>query len=101
MRFLPARSTRSSRRSPSITSPRRRSAICSPASRRSSGPVRLFVLADVVVPEHPEDVVTPIEAGYDLPDRLGDQLDWLREAGLAPEVVWAARDLAVVRATRL
>ena len=63
-------------------------------------PGGLFVLADVVVPERPEDVVTPIEEGYDLPDRLDDQLGWLREAGLEPEVVWAARDLAVVRATR-
>ena len=60
-----------------------------------------FVLADVVVPERPEDVVTPIEEGYDLPDRLDAQLDWLREAGLEPELVWAARDLAVVAATRL
>jgi tRNA (cmo5U34)-methyltransferase len=63
-------------------------------------PGGVFVLADVVVPERPEDVVTPIEDGYDLPDRLDDQLDWLRAAGLAPEVVWSARDLAVVRATR-
>ncbi len=63
-------------------------------------PGGLFVLADVVVPERPEDVVTPIEEGYDLPDRLDDQLAWLREAALEPEVVWAARDLAVVRATR-
>jgi tRNA (cmo5U34)-methyltransferase len=60
-----------------------------------------FVLADVVVPDRPEDVLTPIEDGYDLPDRLDDQLEWLRAAGLEPEVVWAARDLAVVRATRL
>jgi tRNA (cmo5U34)-methyltransferase len=64
-------------------------------------PGGLFVFADVVVPERPEDVVTPIEDGYDLPDRLDDQLYWLRSAGLEPEVVWAARDLAVVRATRL
>jgi len=63
-------------------------------------PGGVFVLADVVVPERPEDVVTPIEEGYDLPDRLDDQLAWLREAGLEPEVVWAVRDLAVVRATR-
>ncbi|MGZ4396025.1 MAG: class I SAM-dependent methyltransferase [Gaiellaceae bacterium] len=63
-------------------------------------PGGLFVLADVVVPERPEDVVTPIEEGYDLPDRLDDQLGWLREAGFEPEVAWAVRDLAVVRATR-
>jgi tRNA (cmo5U34)-methyltransferase len=50
-----------------------------------------FVLADVVV---------PIEAGYDLPDRLDDQLAWLREAGFEPEVRWSERDLAVISATR-
>jgi tRNA (cmo5U34)-methyltransferase len=60
-----------------------------------------FVLADVVIPEDPADIVTPIEAGYDLPDRLADQLEWLREAGFEPEVRWSSRDLAVVVATRL
>jgi tRNA (cmo5U34)-methyltransferase len=59
-----------------------------------------FVLADVVVPEDPADAVVPIEAGYDLPDRLDDQLEWLREAGFEPEVRWSERDLAVVAATR-
>ena len=39
-----------------------------------------FVLADVVVPEDPVDAVTPIEEGYDLPDRAADQLEWLRAA---------------------
>jgi tRNA (cmo5U34)-methyltransferase len=60
-----------------------------------------FVLADVVVPEDPADIVTPIEAGYDFPDSLADQLEWLREAGFEPEVRWSSRDLAVVAATRL
>jgi tRNA (cmo5U34)-methyltransferase len=60
-----------------------------------------FVLADVVIPEDPADIVTPIEAGYDLPDSLADQLEWLREAGFEPEVRWSSRDLAVVAATRL
>jgi tRNA (cmo5U34)-methyltransferase len=59
-----------------------------------------FVLADVVVPEHEEDVVTPIDWEYDLPDRADDQLDWLRKAGLDAETVWADKDLAVLRATR-
>jgi tRNA (cmo5U34)-methyltransferase len=59
-----------------------------------------FVLADVVVPERNEDVVTPIDGVYDLPDRVDDQLEWLRAAGLDAEVVWANKDLAVVRATR-
>jgi tRNA (cmo5U34)-methyltransferase len=59
-----------------------------------------FVLADVVVPERPEDAVTPLEEGYDLPDRLDDQLEWLRDAGLDPEVTWSWKDVAVVAATR-
>jgi tRNA (cmo5U34)-methyltransferase len=59
-----------------------------------------FVLADVVVPEREEDVVTPIDWEYDLPDRADDQLEWLREAGLDAETVWAYKDLAVIRATR-
>jgi tRNA (cmo5U34)-methyltransferase len=59
-----------------------------------------FVLADVVVPENEEDVVTPIDWEYDLPDRVDDQLEWLRAAGLDAETVWAYKDLAVMRATR-
>jgi tRNA (cmo5U34)-methyltransferase len=59
-----------------------------------------FVLADVVVPEHEHDVVTPIDWEYDLPDRVDDQLDWLREAGLDAATLWADKDLAVLRATR-
>ena len=59
-----------------------------------------FVLADVVVPERDEDVVTPIDGVYDMPDRLDDQLAWLRDAGLDAETVWSYKDLAVVRATR-
>jgi tRNA (cmo5U34)-methyltransferase len=59
-----------------------------------------FVLADVVVPEREEDVVTPIDGVYDMPDRLDDQLAWLRDAGLDAEAVWSYKDLAVMRATR-
>jgi tRNA (cmo5U34)-methyltransferase len=59
-----------------------------------------FVLADVVVPEREEDVVTPIDGVYDMPDRLDDQLAWLRDAGLNAETVWSYKDLAVMRATR-
>ena len=57
-----------------------------------------FVLADVVVPERAEDVVTPIDGVYDLPDRLDDQLAWLREAGFSAAPVWVEKDLAVLRA---
>jgi tRNA (cmo5U34)-methyltransferase len=59
-----------------------------------------FVLGDVVVPERPEDVQIEIDWVVDLPDRLDDQLEWLREAGLEPETLWAWKDLAVVRARR-
>ncbi len=57
-----------------------------------------FVLADVVVTERPEDVVTPISAGYDFPDRADDLLAWLRRAGFEPRVTWAERDLVVIAA---
>jgi tRNA (cmo5U34)-methyltransferase len=58
-----------------------------------------FVLGDVIVPEDPADVVTPIDdEGYDKPDRVDDQLAWLRDAGLAPQVTWLAGDLAVIAA---
>jgi tRNA (cmo5U34)-methyltransferase len=59
-----------------------------------------FVLSDVVVPERPEDAITPIEEGFDLPDRVGDQLEWLRNAGFEPHVTWAWKDVAVIAATR-
>ncbi len=59
-----------------------------------------FVLADIVVPDDPADVVTAIDWEMDLPDRLDDQLEWLRAAGFAAEAVWTYKDLAVVRATR-
>ena len=55
-----------------------------------------FVLADVIVPEDPADVVTPLDAGCDLPDTVADQLAWLGDAGLRARVSWQARDLAVL-----
>jgi tRNA (cmo5U34)-methyltransferase len=57
-----------------------------------------FVLTDVVVPERPEDAVTPTTPGFDRPDPLGPQLGWLREAGFEAETTWNWKDLAVVRA---
>ena len=59
-----------------------------------------FVLADVVIPERPEDAVIPCTPGFDLPDTVPDQLEWLRAAGLEPSMTWARRDLAVLAATR-
>jgi tRNA (cmo5U34)-methyltransferase len=55
-----------------------------------------FVLADVVVPEDPADVVTPLDAGFDLPETVPDLLAWLSDAGLRARVSWQARDLAVL-----
>ena len=68
---------------------RRIAAVLAPGGR--------FVLGDVIVPEDPADKVTPIDEdeGYDLPDRIDDQLRWLADAGLTPEARWVDRDLAV------
>jgi tRNA (cmo5U34)-methyltransferase len=71
--------------------------------RRVAGVLRpggCFVLADVVVPDDPADVVTPIDGVFDLPDRVSDQLAWLEDAGLDAEVQWSFKDLVVLRATR-
>jgi tRNA (cmo5U34)-methyltransferase len=57
-----------------------------------------FVLADVVVPEREEDAVTPVTEGFDLPDSVDDQLEWLAEAGFKPRLTWAWKDLAVISA---
>jgi tRNA (cmo5U34)-methyltransferase len=55
-----------------------------------------FVLADVIVPEDPADVVTPLDPGFDLPETVADLLAWLGDAGLHARVSWRARDLAVL-----
>jgi tRNA (cmo5U34)-methyltransferase len=59
-----------------------------------------FVLGDVVVPEREEDMQIEIDWVMDLPDRLDDQLVWLREAGFDAHATWTHKDLAVVRADR-
>jgi tRNA (cmo5U34)-methyltransferase len=59
-----------------------------------------FVLGDLVIPTDPADAVTPISDDYDRPSTLADQLEWLADAGFTAAVVWAERDLAVVRADR-
>jgi tRNA (cmo5U34)-methyltransferase len=67
---------------------RRVAAVLSPRGR--------FVLGDVVVPEDPSDVVTPIDGEYDKPSTVADQLRWLEEAGLRASLAWGHRDLAVL-----
>jgi len=59
-----------------------------------------FVYGDVVVPKDPADAIVPLTPDYDLPDKLNDQLVWLREAGFEAEPAWVRGDLAVVRARR-
>jgi tRNA (cmo5U34)-methyltransferase len=54
-----------------------------------------FVLGDVVVPEKPADVVTPIDGIHDMPSTITEQLDWLTACGLQAAVAWTHRDLAV------
>jgi tRNA (cmo5U34)-methyltransferase len=57
-----------------------------------------FVLADVVVPTDPADAITPLDAGFDLPDSVPEQLQWLAEAGFRAEATWTKRDMVVLRA---
>jgi tRNA (cmo5U34)-methyltransferase len=67
---------------------RRAAAVLAPGGR--------LVIGDVVVPEDPADVVTPIDGDYDKPSSVAEQLAWLAAAGLAPRVAWSHRDLAVM-----
>jgi tRNA (cmo5U34)-methyltransferase len=58
-------------------------------------PGGLFAMADVVLPDDPSDVVTPLTPGYDKPDRADDLLAWLLAVGFRAEQVWSVPDLAV------
>ena len=55
-----------------------------------------FVLADLIVPDNPEDVVTPIDGVEDTPSTLAEQLAWLEAADFTASVRWQHRDLAVI-----
>ena len=59
-----------------------------------------FVLCDVVLPSVPVADPVPLEEGVDLPDTVADQLRWLADAGLIPSIIFAAGDLAILRADR-
>ena len=67
--------------------------------RRVTAPGGRFVLADLVVPPDPADVVTPVDGVHDIPSSVEDQLRWLHEAGFTAAVHWQHRDLAVLSAT--
>jgi tRNA (cmo5U34)-methyltransferase len=59
-----------------------------------------FVLGDVVVPDDPDDAVTPLTSDHDRPSTVADQLRWLADAGFDAAAVWSERDLVVFRADR-
>lgn len=63
---------------------------------RELAPGGRFVLADVVVPADPAAARVELEEGFDRPDRIGDQLGWLAEAGLDANTFWERGDLAVL-----
>ncbi len=55
-----------------------------------------FVLADHVLPERTEDLVTPADEGYDFPSPVSQQLTWLAREGFKARVSWQHGDLAVL-----
>jgi tRNA (cmo5U34)-methyltransferase len=56
-----------------------------------------FVLGDVVVPDDPADAVIEIDGVYDVPSTIGEQREWLVEAGFDTVVTPVRADLAVIR----
>ena len=67
---------------------------------RELAPGGRFVLADVIAPGDPADIVTPMDEGFDFADSVEDQLAWLERGGLSASVAWARRDLAVLVADK-
>jgi tRNA (cmo5U34)-methyltransferase len=59
-----------------------------------------FVLADVVEPVNPTYEVTAIDPEVDHPSTLDEQLVWLEQGGMQPQVTWSHRDLVVIAATK-
>jgi tRNA (cmo5U34)-methyltransferase len=71
---------------------RRVAAVLAPGGR--------FVLGDLIVPEDPAEVITPIDGTFDQPSSVEEQLRWLADAGLAPALAWREKDLAVLVGVR-
>jgi tRNA (cmo5U34)-methyltransferase len=63
---------------------------------RALSPGGRFVLGDVIVPDDPHDVVTPVDGVYDQPSTIDEQLVWLAAAGFVAHMAWRDRDLAVL-----
>ena len=61
----------------------------------------VFVMGDVVVPEHENDAVIEIDGVYDVPSSVAEQRTWLEEAGFDDVTTTPIRpDLAVFVARR-
>jgi tRNA threonylcarbamoyl adenosine modification protein (Sua5/YciO/YrdC/YwlC family) len=67
---------------------------------RALAPGGRFVLGDVVLPADGSEPEIPLTDGYDKPSSVAEQLGWLRDAGLDPELTWSGADLAVIVADR-
>ena len=63
---------------------------------RALSPGGRVVIGDVVVPDDPVDIVTPVDGEHDQPSSVGEQLAWLAEAGFHAYSPWAEGDLAVL-----
>lgn len=60
-----------------------------------------FVLGDVVIPPQPPARPASLTPGYDKPDTVADQVNWLGQAGFSVDVAWEQGDLAVIVASLL
>jgi tRNA threonylcarbamoyl adenosine modification protein (Sua5/YciO/YrdC/YwlC family) len=63
---------------------------------RALAPGGRFVLGDVVLPADGSEPKIALTDGYDKPSSVAEQLMWLRDAGLDPELTWSDADLAVI-----
>ncbi len=66
--------------------------------RRVLRPGGRFILADVILAEDTVEPRIPLTPGFDKPNRLDEQLGWLREAGFEVSTRWVEGELAVIAA---
>jgi tRNA (cmo5U34)-methyltransferase len=59
-----------------------------------------FVLGDLVIPEGDARAVAPLTDDHDKPSTVGQQVQWLADAGLVAQVCWQGDDLAIFVADR-
>jgi tRNA (cmo5U34)-methyltransferase len=80
-----------------VTAPRKADLFGRIAERLTPG--GRFVMGDVVVADGELSNAAPLDPSVDFPDRVGDLLEWLRQAQLQPSMSWSKGDLAVIAAT--